>query len=764
MSGGDILGVGVSALLSYKRNLATVGHNIANVNTEGYSRQRVSLETRGAQETGVGFFGAGVQISTVERVHDQFVAENLRNSLTSLRQFERFHELGSRVTNVIADSEAGLDPALQGFFEGMQSLANDPSSFSAREVMLSEAGNMVNRFHDVSNRLSNLGADMNTEINALVAEVNSIASSIGDLNNKISLATSTGVGNQPNDLLDTRDQLVQDLAQRVNVRTILKDDNTLDVFVGKGQGLVVGNNVEELGVSSDPLESSRLQIVVSQGTFNVDVSSAISGGELGAVLNFRDQVLYPAMNAMGRIAYGVTSDVNAQHRLGLDINGNRGQDIFTEPTPTVSTNAAAGSVSASVTDTSNLTASDYRLQFNGGTTYTLTRLEDNQTFNIDTGGADPYQVPEIDGLTLTITAGAAVDDVFLIQPTRTAARQIDMLLSDPAEVAAAGLVRGTVDAGNTSEADFVSAAVVDDTTYVADDYDIVFADEATQATVDGATNGVITDAGAGNSLEYQLEINGVAVYNQAEGAAVLADLDALATEINNFTSQTGVAAHVYNSALYLTNSPASGRNITVNERLQDSAGAALDAGDQVVGYFGTTLDGTSPLNTLTYTTNADSYLVFDSGAPATIVDGGTYTDGAAIAFNGIEAVITGAPNLGDIYNVDQNINGRGDNRNAMAMADLQFALTIDSSTVSYQAAYGQLITDVGLQTRQAGINKDAQQAVVDQAVAEREAASGVNLDEEAANMIAFQQAYQAAAQMISVADNLFQTLLNSVGR
>jgi flagellar hook-associated protein FlgK len=343
------------------------------------------------------------------------------------------------------------------------------------------------------------------------------------------------------------------------------------------------------------------------------------------------------------------------------------------------------------------------------------------------------------------------------------ASNLSLAISDPRAIAAAEPSRTATAPGNTGNAVITNGTVTDAAAYVPDDYSILLGADSGAAT---AGRGVFTDNNADSVLGYDLRINGSLVYTQNEAAAPLADLNALAVAINGIGDAnvvtTGVRAYTDNVNLYLVNDPATALPINVTETLNTSAGTLEDA-DTFTGYFGSALTGvTTPGNSLNFASQADSYVVLD-GSGAVVADG-AYASANPISFNGIDTVISGVANLGDRFSIGRNIGGVGDNRNMLSLVGLQTRNTMDNGKASYLDVYGRMVATVGAKTQQAGITRDAQQILLDQSIAAREETSGVNLDEEAANLIRFQQAYQAAAQVISTANDLFQTLINAVGR
>lgn len=773
MSGSDLLGIGISGLLAAQKALSTVGHNVANVNTEGYSRQSVDLATRDPQYTGGGFIGRGVEVVNIRRSYDQFLTNEIRDTTASLKEFERFSMLASQVDNLLADPQGSLSPALQGFFNSVQDVSNAPASIPARQAMLASAETLVDRFVFFEQRLTEQYANVNTQLSSLVAEVNSLAASLAETNRALVDANGNNSSQVANDLLDRRDNTLAKLAELVTVKSVPQDDGSVNVFIGSGQVLVNGYESQTLSLVDNKFDSSRSELAITVGPSTVEVSSQIRGGALAGVLDFRNRILDATKSALGRIALGLANDFNAQHRLGMDLNGQLGEDFFSIDglaAPGIAAlasedNTGGAAVSIQVTDTSALTTSDYRLTYLGSDRFRLQRMSDGTTTSIDASAGYPYTATEVDGFTITIDSEPDIRDSFLVQPVFNAVLNFDLAVSNAAEIAMASPIRTSNADANTGAATINAGTLVDRAAYVSDNYTVYLGAE-TAAVANGVV-GTITDNNNDSTLQYDLTINGVTVYSQTEADAPLADLDALAAAINGASdanvANTGVKAYVdaTDNLLYLVNVPPTAMPITVTETLTTSAGTT-EAGDTMTGYFGGALTGTAATSTVSYPRTADSYVIVDSADA--VVDADAYTDGGTIAFNGMEVVISGTGSLGDNFSVDPNLGGIGDNRNALALMALQDAANLENGSASYGDAYGQLVALVGTRTHQAQINFNAQDTLLDHALAARGQIAGVNLDEEATNMMRFQQLYQATAQVIAAADTLFQSLLGVMRR
>ena len=550
-----MLNVAVSGLLAYQKALATTSHNISNVGTEGYSRQRVTLSTRTPEPAGNGFLGKGVNVTSVDRVYDQFLVTQLNNRTSSYNQLDAFHTMAVQLDSALGDPAIGLTPALEKFFNAIHDVANDPTSIPARQVMLSQAESLNEQFAHLDRQFGDLRQSVNTQMSNIITEVNDLASAIGDLNEDIVTGIGATGGQLPNDLLDQRDVLVNKLAEYVNVNTLANNDGSINVYIGTGQSLVLSNQANSLQVTNNAYDPTQKEISLVTPGSTVNITPQLNGGKLGGLLDVREQVIDAGQAALGRIAVALSNTFNTQHQLGDDLNGNAGGLFFnavdaTAPRslPSANNDPSSGNFTITINNVSELKASDYRLSYDGGSaTFKLMRMSDNTV--VDSGfnvGSLPRTIAN-EGITIDLTGTVAGGDSFLLAPTRYAASQMGLAISDPAEVAAA-----------------------------------------------------------------------------ANGNAV------------------------------------------------------------------------------------------------------------------------------------------GDNTNALALAGLQTQGTMDGGRASYLDAYGEMVADIGIQTHRAAVNGDAQKALLNQAMEAREAVSGVNLDEEAANLLKYQQAYQASAQVISVVNSLFQTLFNAV--
>jgi len=627
----DVLSTGLSALRATQRALDTTSHNIANVSTEGYTRQRVEFEARKPEFSAGGWIGTGVQVSTVRRVYDQFLAQQTRSSGTNLARLEAYAAQAERVDNLLGDTENGLSASLQSFSDAIAEVATTPASLPARQALIAEGRALAERMRSYDTRLRAMSSELNSRLGVEASEITTIAQGIAKLNGDIAVATQQS-GQPPNDLLDQRDKLINELSGKVGISVVPEGDSQVNIFIGSGQPLVLGNTASQVTTQVDPLDAERTVLALRTSTGTIDLSRVISGGTIGGLLDQRSQMLDPARNELGRIGVAITAQINAQHREGMDLTGALGGNFFNigaaTATPATS-NAGNAAVTVTRTNIGALTANDYRLE-RTATGYSLTRLDTGAAVTF-TGTGTVVDPIVADGLSIVVGAGIATGDQYTIRPTRDALQGMSVAITDASRIAAAAPIRASAASANTGTGSVTSGEVLDPT-----------------------------------------------------NAALLTTVDI------DFTSAT------------------------------------------------------------TYTVNgAGSF---------------TYTPGSNIDINGWRVQINGAPAVGDRFTVRNNAGATGDNRNALLLSDALRAPSLDGGTTSAYAATEKLVADIGLATRTAQVNRDAEASIHEADVAAQDAVSGVNLDEEAANMLRYQQAYAAAAQIISVANEMFDTLLAAVRR
>ncbi|MEH6578098.1 MAG: flagellar hook-associated protein FlgK [Amphritea sp.] len=662
MSSFNLLSIGSQALQANQAALNTVGQNISNVNTDGYSRQRVDFVSRPDL--------SGVFVNNIERIADEYMTRQVWSDTSNHSFYQKLESFANELDNLLASEVNGLSSSMNDYFGALQSAVDDPTSLPSRQLFLAQAEAMESRVRGMYSTLTRQSDSINTQLDSTVAQINSIVPYIADLNEQITRNAVTG--HVPGEIYDQRDRLVEQLAGYIDITTSSGPNGEVSVFIAEGQPLVVGNNANRLVIQQGDPDTKKNDVALDIGSKPNVITDRIKGGTLGGLIGYRDSNLTNAVNELGRITIALTETMNQQHQLGMDLDGNLGGLLFKDINTLSVMNARViasgsnGSVIDSqrveITDVSALEASEYQLIFNSDSDFSIIRDQDNQVTHqgslSDPGSAaavdqdgeyywdkttDTLTI-QMDGFKLEIDSQIAFvsGDSFLVQPVRNGAADFGVQLTDARALALASPLSTSSSINNTGTA----------------------------------------------SIEVTV---------------------------------TDVAATTFTTAAKAMTPPID---------------IAFTAG-------GSGLD----------------YTVYEQGT-ANVISTGAYVPGATIALNGYEVVINNTPAVGDRFSVSYNTGGVSDNRNALAMSDLQFAKVIDGA--SYQDIYGKLVETVGTETAVAKSNVQASQAVLNVSIDQRASVSGVNLDEEAAKLVQFQQAYTASAKLISVSQTIFDSLLASI--
>ncbi|MDF4025141.1 flagellar hook-associated protein FlgK [Luteibacter sp. PPL201] len=442
----DLLSTGVSGLLASQVGLSTVGHNISNVNTAGYTRQTTSFNARAPQYYGGMYIGQGADAVSVQRSYSQFLTQTMWSATSSQSRATQYAAYTAATNNAVSGS-ANLQTALDGFFGAVNDVANAPVDTASRQALLGKANTLVSTFRSLSSQFQQIDQQTNQQVTSAVGDINSLAQSIADLNGQIQKAYAGGAA--PNDLLDSRDQAITQLSAIVGVSVTENSDHMVTVSIGNGQPLVGATNAVKLTTATNQYDSSRLEVVGPGGSV---ISNQLGSGSLGAAFDFRTTVLDPARNQLGRAAIAMQSAFNAQHAQGVDLNGDQGGNFFSIADPAVFNsvaNTGNATMAAKITDVGKLSASDYVVRYDGAN-WSVTTADGTTVPSTGNGSvANPLTV---DGLQITVPSGTPQKgDSFQIQPTRNAASTISVAISDTNKIAASGPLVATRSPSNTGK-------------------------------------------------------------------------------------------------------------------------------------------------------------------------------------------------------------------------------------------------------------------------------------------------------------------------
>ena len=657
----SLLNVGARALLANQVALQTAGHNIANVNTPGYSRQTVVLQTVQGQFTGGGYIGQGVDVQTILRNQSELLTrQSAAAGSTQAADSVRAERLG-QLQDIFSGGTSGLGAAINDMMNAFSDVVSSPTDITARTVALTRIDETAARMRTAADRLTEIGYTSTEQLKSSVTAVNSLAAQMASVNEQI--ARAKGNGQTPNDLLDQRDQIIRDINQYVQTTQIPADDGTVGLFVAGSQPLVLGTTATSLSIdeASQFPGSGQVKLFFNRpGATPIEMDeNMLGGGTISGLLRFNNTDLPEGRNLLGRMATAIGMTMNAQQNLGLTLDGAVGKDLFSVPTSMPGYTSGAGVGSVSFSDPTQFAASDYEIRFTTGTSGQVVRLSDGKSTPFT--DAANLATLQIDGLSFNLTTPGAPGERVLFKPFSTAASNIQALVYSPRDLAAANPINAAMGTSN---------------------------------------GGTLQLAG--------LKATGVP---NPPGLVLPANADAAAVP-----------------------------PILGGVQLQFNAGppTTYDVLDR----------GTSP--------------------PTTMATAQPYTSGVPISINGWEVTLQGTPNAGDTVVIGNALDPQyGDtftrnSGNATSLMSLRDVKMFDEASLT--DGYAGAMAQVGTRTQSAKFASDLSSTIASNLERDRTAVSGVNLDEEAAKLIQYQQAYQASSKMIQIAQSIFDSLLQGLGR
>lgn len=652
----DLYQTGVSGLMAAQQQLATTGHNIANVNTEGYNRQRVEQTTYTASSFGHNFLGSGTFVQDVARVYSSFTYKEQLYNTTKLGAANADEASLDQLNEIMSFSGQAVMNSIDRFYQAVNGITDNPSDLGLRSIALNQAEILASDFQSLEQNFNQLEEAVNGEISQIATHITDISRELGKINEQILGNYSSGsTSGQPNDLLDKRDQLITELSQYTNVNTVTDKNGVMTVMIGGGSTLVAGTTSLKVAVISgdpDPL-ATELKLVGANSSAGLNVNTI--GGALEAKFRFRDEDLKTARNEINRLAMAISETVNSVQQQGLDLNQQQGANIFTDINATLMMDSRVlshagntGSLTAQVeiTDIGIVSTAEYEVEYDG-VNYVMTNLSTGTSETLSLVAANTYSSSQ--GFNFITTGGSAnAGDTFTIRPTENSAALMEVTLANGTGIAASSAVYIKPSENNISTGQVTIAQV----------YDPV-------------------NARADMNME-------IAILENPPGTFTFTVTD---------NGGTVSAPQAYTPPSQLIDLPLAPATAT----------------------FQIEIKGTP------------------SGA---------------------------APSAPEIFTLEDAF-GAGNSTNALALAKTQEQGVLNNGTETFSQNLGIMTSSVGSRAKTAELAAQTAEALHTQAYNRNQANSGVSLDEEAANLIKFQQAYQASSRIISVANTIFDTLLSA---
>ena len=681
----SLLSIGMSGLNAAQGSLSVLSNNIANVNTAGYSRQQATQNASASNQFGGVFIGTGTTLADVRRVYNEYLDAAYQNSTALSSDANAYLGQVSAIDKVLSDKTTGMSSALSSFFATLQTASSNPNDLSARQLLVSNAKTLSNRFNSISTQLTQQKETINSQLSTMSDQVNQLTSSIASLNKQISQAQGSAT-NAPANLLDSRNEAVRALNELIGV-TATEKNGQFSINTGTGQSLVEGGIANTISAVPSKDDNSQYTIQLNVNGTALDMGSVISGGSIGGLLRYRSDALMPAINELGRLAIATADTINNQLGQGLDLNGDFGTSLFKDINSATAiasrSQAAAGNSAASsnlnvtINDSSKLTTYDYKITFSDKTNPNMITVERSDGKSMGNFDISSTTVPvSFDGVTVTLDGKGTMSygDTFKVSPTANGASAIGVDMADANKLAFAGPLIGEGGKTNSGTGTF------------------------TQPTLTAP----LDIHGGADTAKLRTNIEGLMPVKMVFGKPA-------ADGTQSYTISNAQGKAIGTGTIV----PGQGNKITVNV-------PELDAG-------------------------------------------GTPIPGSGFKF---DTTVNGSPADGDSTTFSFNSAGKSDGRNAQQLLDLQTKATVGMGDgnvgVSLVGANSRLVSQVGAKASQSSVDVAATGALLAANKGARNSVSGVNLDDEAGDMIKFQQYYTASSQIIKAAQETFTTLINSL--
>ena len=698
----DLLNLGKNATLAHQRSLQITGNNIANVNTEGYVRERPMYTQAN--------FGAGLDRMQVERMVDQFTQRQVRIDTSRAGFTTAYLDQARRIDTILGSDTGSVITAIEDFFDLMQDTNNDPGSLTYRELLLTEGQSVTARMRDFAGFLDNQYSQFNERLELEVQRANTLVESIANINREISSVQNDRAlaSGSLNSLLNERDQKIRELSDYVQVNVKDFANGRQNITLAGGQSLVMEDGTFNLIALQGNPNPNRLELTTQTESggniINIPADIAALGGKIGGMVAYRDEVLEPTQFKLGQLAMGFADALNEQQRLGMDLDNELGSQLFDlrqteiQALPFTHSNSAGGQVINVRVEPGNaaqLTAHRYELRMTGDDTFRVVALDTNgRVIGNETDYAEGTVGDSSDwigglgnGMQFNFAGGTfAAGDKFEVNFTQNAAQNIFMGITRPEDLALAAPVR-VAEGSENSGGGVLSFNGIN----------------STDSFFDG--NGLATDAPV--QLEYL-------AFEDGRHKIAIRDTQG---EVLGYYEGTHM------------------ENVLANAVAWDGAG----------------WNQNQPWDVTTVSIDfANDPALYDQQPD-------------------YEISVIGNPDSGDTFNIEYNTNGFADNTNSVAMSELQREKTLrrnpnvegEKNMMTLNEGYGRMVSDVGNKVAQARTADEAAASLLEQSTGFYESVSGVSLDEEASNLLKYEQSYNAAARIITVSQTIFDTLLNA---
>ncbi|MDX1824437.1 MAG: flagellar hook-associated protein FlgK [Thiohalomonadales bacterium] len=327
MSGiSEIMSLAGQALLTQQQAISVTSHNIANVNTPGYSRQELVMTTNTPQDSSIGPMGTGVSAESIQRIYDRFLNVQIENESQGLGRWDAQKDAVELVEMIFNETDgSGLSLAMSKFWNAWQSLASNPGGTTERQILVTASQVLATTFNQLNADLAQTQQDLDLAIEGTVADVNRLSQQLADLNNKI-ISSEAGSLNA-NDYRDQRELVLKQLSELIDINAFEDATGAVSVLVANGRPLVSATQFWQLSTETN-ITGLHNVVWVDDGGNKTDISADISGGRLKGYLDVRDGVIDDNINRLDTLAQQLMTDLNTLHQSGFALDGSAGEVFF----------------------------------------------------------------------------------------------------------------------------------------------------------------------------------------------------------------------------------------------------------------------------------------------------------------------------------------------------------------------------------------------------------------------------------------------------
>jgi flagellar hook-associated protein 1 FlgK len=424
----NILNTAQEGLRSQLLAMEVTGHNIANVQTEGYSRQEVSFETTIPRFTETGRIGTGVRVGGIDRAHDAFLQLQIMGESDVLGKSRVKKEVYDQIEILLSENSGrSVNKSLSNFFSGIQDVASNPTSPAERSTLLAEGQELVSTFNNLGESLFQIQQNLNTAVSVDISKANNFIKEIAQLNEVIHANEPTTFS--ANDYRDQRDLKIKKLNEIIDLNYVDENNGQISLTRTDGTPLVLNSTAFTLVTSTNGNNKSFHDVIVQGPEGNdTNITSTINGGTLKGYLEMRDKIVEEVKDKLDRLAAAFVKEFNEIHQQGFGIDGSTGNNFFKALETTVLTNVnntGSAKLIATNGDPSNISVDKYEITITDSNSFTLKNLttgSSSGTFTFQQGSSFNLA----NGFVVAISGTPEVGDTFQLSASENAARNMSI--------------------------------------------------------------------------------------------------------------------------------------------------------------------------------------------------------------------------------------------------------------------------------------------------------------------------------------------------